>query len=391
MIHHTRIFIARNNVANNLISLSNSAVKNNIVAFQELKRFYHYSKVKESTPPKKSIIDYSNNSPIIYYQGIANKHKIMSSCNTKDNFTQDIEEAHQAAINNECNTYLDPKTGYTVFTELAHLKRGICCGNACRHCPYGWQNVPNKSSDAPVAKALSGDKKNIQKLISNMKSNEKLPDNGGKKGGKYTSKNVPYTRKGDSGTSQLLNGEKRTKDDIIFETMGTVDEMNSTIGVIHSLIQERIPEEEELSSNLLDIMSICFDIGSHIAKPNSSSIEKIHIELLENWIDEMTQPLPELTNFILPTGNVISAQCHVARTVCRRAERCVVTLRRQQDVIGDDYAYKYLNRLSDYFFTLGRYLNYVQGCDEITYKRVQRQKQRKRVVVPLKPESCRDE
>jgi len=227
------------------------------------------------------------------------------------------------------------------------------------------------------------------------KSNEKeiIPTNGGKKGGRHTTKNVPYTRKGDSGTSQLLNGEKRTKDDIIFDTMGTVDEMNSTIGVIHSLIQERIPEEEELSSNLLDIMSICFDIGSHIAKPNSSSIEKIHIELLENWIDEMTQPLPELTNFILPTGNIISAQCHVARTVCRRAERCVVTLRRHQnELMSDDYAYKYLNRLSDYFFTLARYLNYIQGCDEITYKRVERrEKQRKRVVVPLKPEFCRDE
>jgi ATP:cob(I)alamin adenosyltransferase len=208
------------------------------------------------------------------------------------------------------------------------------------------------------------------------------PGLGGRHGGAITKKNVPYTRGGDKGTSQLLTGERRSKADDAFEAMGTVDELCSVVGVAHAELTERGRDYGELTLYLLEIMSRLFDIGSHVAKPKKTydsdsddegfsadgvggGFDYHHIEDMEDWIDSYTEALPELTSFILPTGSKSAAQLHVARTVCRRAERRVVPL--VQAGVCDPNALKYLNRLSDFFFTAARYINFVEDQAEVLY------------------------
>lgn len=397
----------------------------------------------------------------------------------------DIEDIHRQAIMQKQSTYTDPATDFMVFTELAHLKRGKCCGNQCRHCPYGWTNVRSErggfNGTDDNARAVSGDRKGVGRLVkrimngtyyeeddcsdsesestdqtsasesdtdtsdsdsdveeieSSDSTNVKEAKNnsqkrvvkgegkGGRAGGALTSKNVPYTRKGDAGTSQLFNGERRSKDDLLFEAMGSVDELCSIAGVVYAdLVSSNGKEGSddaaksttkmgattnnsvygELPEQLLDVMSRLFDVGSHIAKPtpqnqqtktSSSNGNKRnefnpnHTALLEEWIDTMTDELPELTSFILPTGSPASAQLHVARTVCRRAERRMVPLVHEEGTL-DPAALAYVNRLSDYFFTAARFVNYCDGLDEVQYRRENRGlngkgRQRERVVVTLK-------
>jgi cob(I)alamin adenosyltransferase len=189
---------------------------------------------------------------------------------------------------------------------------------------------------------------------------------GGRHGGQYTKKNVPYTRKGDQGTSQLLTGERRSKADDAFEAMGTVDELCTVVGVAHAeLLSVDANIYGELPEWLLDVMSRLFDLGSHVAKPNKDGtfdadgvgggFHQIHVDQLEDWIDFMTDELPELDSFILPTGGKAAAQLHVARTVFRRAERRVVELVNYQVCYPNGM--RYLNRLSDFFFTAARWVN----------------------------------
>lgn len=326
----------------------------------------------------------------------------------------DIEEVHSHALQNGARSYEDPETGFTVFTEKFHLERGTCCGNQCRHCPYGWENVSGEEEMRRPAKLKSGDKETARKLLDEIESKQHLPSGtkpkgqikkkvGGTSGGRLTSKNVPYTRKGDSGTSQLLTGERRKKYDTAFEAMGTVDELCTVVGVAHSLLLESSQQEEhtsgkqinygELSEWLLQIMSRLFDAGSHIAKPVkvkeddslSSEDEQTdkfkadgvgggldiqHAEALEDWIDTMTELLPECKSFLLPTGSVVSAQLHVCRTVCRRAERTVVPL--VEAGVCDPNVASYLNRLSDFMFVASRWANYCKGAPEIEYRRPER-------------------
>ncbi|EJK58955.1 hypothetical protein THAOC_20883 [Thalassiosira oceanica] len=250
----------------------------------------------------------------------------------------DVEDLHRNAILEKRKSYTDPPTGFTVFTELAHLKRGVCCGNMCRHCPYGWANVRgaegtgvNGPSPAQVRAVRSGDVVQTGRLVrrimdgtyyddedsldvetseSNSSREQQLPTaakgSGGRAGGTLTSKNVPYTRSGDMGVSQLFTGERRSKDDILFEAMGTVDELCSTVGVVYALIIETSGEGDvnfgELPLQLLDVMSRLFDVGSHIARPTLSTLpsgkskkERFnaqHVDILEQWIDNMTEQLP---------------------------------------------------------------------------------------------------
>lgn len=326
----------------------------------------------------------------------------------------DIEDIHRQALRHGDLTYNDPATGFTVFTELAHLKRGVCCGSQCRHCPYGWQRV--KSGASREAKLKSGDLDSAKRLLDELDGSASsactsdscstptanAEGRGGRHGGKHTSKNVPYTRGGDKGTSQLLTGERRSKTDDAFEAMGTVDELCSTTGVVHAEMTTCTTfEYGNLPEWLLDVMSRLFDIGSHVAKPRridpdddeepilfvadgiGGGFDERHISELEDWIDFMTEELPELSSFVLPTGGKAAAQLHVCRTVCRRAERRVVGL--VADDVCDPNALKYLNRLSDFFFTAARWTNYKEGRTEIQYRRAQRgDKQRNRTEVNLK-------
>ena len=317
----------------------------------------------------------------------------------------DIEDLHNNAVQRGEKTYIDPATDFTVFTELAHLERGVCCGRQCRHCPYGWVNVPGVTPRRE-AKAQSGDKNDCKRLAEKLMLLQHDPDtetddqldelnpnqavlikgHGGRHGGTLTRKNVPYTRKGDTGTSQLMTGERRFKDDSAFEAMGTVDELCSVIGVAHAeLVALDTDKYDKLEQYLLEIMSRLFDIGSHIAKPrkvydSDSETEEerfqadgvgggfhtCHIEDLEEWIDLYTEELPELLSFILPTGSKLAAQLHVARTVCRRAERQCVSLVEQK--VCDPQALKYLNRLSDFFFSAARYANFKENTPDLLYR-----------------------
>jgi len=154
-----------------------------------------------------------------------------------------------------------------------------------------------------------------------------------------------------------------SKGDLRIEAYGTVDELNSCIGVVVSGLTD-----DAQQALFTSIQSRLFDIGTHLAaEPGKKNlmlpeINESMITLLENEIDKMNEHLPELKHFILPGGNTVSAHCHVARTVCRRTERCVVRLAEHENT--EPILIKYLNRLSDFLFVFARKLAHDAGCPE---------------------------
>ena len=164
-----------------------------------------------------------------------------------------------------------------------------------------------------------------------------------------------YTKKGDKGITQLLGGSKVKKNHLKLECYGTIDELNAFIGNIH---------DQEISvsnrATLLKIQNQLFNLGSCISFDGKKtaiklpSISEVNIEMLEKEIDKMDVSLPVLKNFILPCGLPAVSKCHIARTVCRRAERNLVALT-EKEHISPIYL-KYLNRLSDYLFVLARFI-----------------------------------
>ena len=182
-----------------------------------------------------------------------------------------------------------------------------------------------------------------------------------------------YTRTGDRGTSALLaSGSNRfSKDSLIFEVLGTVDELSSTIGL--ALSNCSFPS---ISKQLEDIQCSLFEIGSCVAAHNRSSHflfnDSTLIKHLEEQIDQMTSELPELRHFILPGGSSRTASyLHFSRAVCRRCERLMTKWLNKQIEGGDSQQETvmgiYLNRLSDYLFTLARYITYKEGYNEVIY------------------------
>jgi cob(I)alamin adenosyltransferase len=175
-----------------------------------------------------------------------------------------------------------------------------------------------------------------------------------------------YTKSGDKGKTSLLSGERVEKSDIRIHAYGTIDELNSFIGVLNAL--EIAKRHKKF---LLQIQNKLFNIGSLIAVRKEVSFELPVITaddvlLLENEIDTLTDELPVLKEFIIPGGDFVSAQCHVCRSVCRRAERLVIELAQTEP--ADDLIVKYLNRLSDYFFVLARKNTYEKNLTEIVWK-----------------------
>jgi cob(I)alamin adenosyltransferase len=162
-----------------------------------------------------------------------------------------------------------------------------------------------------------------------------------------------YTKKGDKGKTQLLGGSMVNKNHIKLECYGTIDELNAFIGNIYD--QEVSAFQKEI---LLKIQNQLFNLGSVISfdgkkdKIKLPNVTTENIEMMENAIDKMEESLPMLKNFILPSGHPTASICHIARTVCRRAERNLVALGQQEEI--DALHLQYLNRLSDYLFVLAR-------------------------------------
>ncbi len=176
-----------------------------------------------------------------------------------------------------------------------------------------------------------------------------------------------YTKTGDKGTTSLLGGTRVIKSHIRIEAYGTIDELNSHIGLLR---------DQEVNKKRLDILKgiqdRLFSIGSILASDPRKSKVKIpdlydaDIVLLEKTIDKMNNGLPEMRSFILPGGHQSVSFCHIARCVCRRAERIVINLS-QEDIVAD-IVIKYLNRLSDYLFVLGRKMALELGSEDVEWK-----------------------
>lgn len=182
-----------------------------------------------------------------------------------------------------------------------------------------------------------------------------------------------YTRTGDKGETSLFTGERVLKNDPTIDAIGTVDELNSCIGAALSFFPSQpifSPSKEEL----VLIQHTLFDLGAALATPRTRAtqrkIEKTRfdedgITLLEKWIDRMEEELPKLDHFILPGGSSAGSMLHLARSLCRRAERKIIPLNQCTDV--SDQVLIYINRLSDYLFVLSRYINHLTLNPEISW------------------------
>ncbi|MEM7053243.1 MAG: cob(I)yrinic acid a,c-diamide adenosyltransferase [Pseudomonadota bacterium] len=169
-----------------------------------------------------------------------------------------------------------------------------------------------------------------------------------------------YTRTGDDGTTGLGDGSRTQKDSLRVEAYGTIDELNSAIGVLIATL-----ENDHLNEVLLDIQHDLFDLGGELCIPGTSMIGDGQIERLENELDQLNEHLPPLKDFILPGGSLAAAQAHLARTIGRRAERRVISLARQEEV--NEAAIRYLNRLSDLMFVIARTTARASGVGEILW------------------------
>lgn len=173
-----------------------------------------------------------------------------------------------------------------------------------------------------------------------------------------------YTKTGDKGTTSLVGGRRVKKCDPRVEAYGTIDELNSHIG----LLAEMVFRYEELYKQLKKVQNNLFVIQTLLATEDESIYQKLPhlgdnaVSEMESWIDAMDAQLPKLNSFVIPGGSITSAQAHVARTVCRRAERETVRLSEQENIDGQ--LLKYVNRTSDYLFVISRYILLLENRKE---------------------------
>ncbi len=173
-----------------------------------------------------------------------------------------------------------------------------------------------------------------------------------------------YTRTGDSGETSLFGGRRVPKNDLRIEAYGTIDELNSFIGIARASWPSS-PVDDELGR----IQSDLFDAGAHLASPGMTrfgGIDASRIESLEQGIDRMESELAPLQNFILPGGSLAAAQLHAARSICRRAERLVVAL--NDTTPPAQMTIRFLNRLSDYLFVAARFANLKNGVNDVQWR-----------------------
>lgn len=178
-----------------------------------------------------------------------------------------------------------------------------------------------------------------------------------------------YTKTGDLGTTSLIGGTKVPKSHLRIETYGTIDELNSYIGLVSDLIMD-----ESSRQTLKEIQDRLFTIGSSLAcDPDKEPLMKIpdlketDIEMLEKEMDRMNEVLPPMKFFVLPGGHPAVSTTHIARCVCRRAERLCVNMQ-EHELFVEPLVIKYINRLSDYLFVLSRYIGQLLNVNEIPWK-----------------------
>lgn len=186
-----------------------------------------------------------------------------------------------------------------------------------------------------------------------------------------------YTKTGDKGSTSLADGSRVSKCDLRLDTYGTVDELNSVVGIVRSVLNDA----SKLSANrkkLIDhwleaVQNDLFNLGGDLATPIASRWEsmvvlgEVEITHLEQMIDLLQEDLPPLKEFVLPGGTSLNAHLHLARTVCRRAERLAVQLQNEAEI--NPQAVPFLNRLSDFFFVASRWVQFHQGTAETTWKK----------------------
>jgi cob(I)alamin adenosyltransferase len=176
-----------------------------------------------------------------------------------------------------------------------------------------------------------------------------------------------YTRTGDDGSTGLGDGTRVAKDSARVTAYGTVDELNSALGVV---LAQELPEA--VRECLTEVQHELFDLGGELCIPGMSLIEEADITRLEQRLDGFNDTLPALKDFILPGGGMAAASCQLARTICRRAEREIVTLSHHDAVRGE--AIRYLNRLSDLLFVLARVLARAGGHGEVLWRHERRKR-----------------
>ena len=169
-----------------------------------------------------------------------------------------------------------------------------------------------------------------------------------------------YTRTGDDGTTGLGDGSRLPKDALRIETYGTIDELNSHVGLVLALGGNAV-----LSEELTEIQHRLFDLGGELCLPGRQFIQQAHVDWLEAELDRLNADLPMLKEFVLPGGSQAAAACHVARTVCRRAERLMVSLASDEPVFPTALAF--VNRLSDFLFVAARVLAR-EGSGEVLWR-----------------------
>lgn len=182
--------------------------------------------------------------------------------------------------------------------------------------------------------------------------------------------NKIYTRTGDKGETGLVGGKRIKKDALRVHAYGDIDELNSWLGLIRTNAEKA--KHGALVSQLAQIQNELFDLGSELATPPGESypgmvtIQNEQVIRLEKWIDQAVGALPELTSFVLPGGTELNSQLHIARTVCRRAERNIITLAASEKV--SDSVLAYVNRLSDLLFALARAEAHSAGAQEFLWQ-----------------------
>ena len=169
-----------------------------------------------------------------------------------------------------------------------------------------------------------------------------------------------YTRTGDKGTTGLGDGSRVDKDNLRVETFGTVDELNSLIGLVLA-----VEIDDAIRTCLTRSQHELFDLGGELCVPGKTLIPAQFVATLEADLDRFNENLPPLKDFILPGGSEAAARCHLARTVCRRAERLMVSLAKTEDI--NEVSLRYLNRFSDLLFVIARVLAREHGGSEVTW------------------------